>query len=113
MTQQISKEMNHIAFAKNARINNVWQRIELNVPEEEAVRNLHKDYTNMIMSICIEDAKRFAKNPADKRAYAVALFTARADKIYTWIQNALDIKRDITRNGFRVEEEQVSSSSQD
>ena len=82
-----------IRFSQNYRNgDNGFGTVTLTSEELEAVRNAHKEHCVEVLRDCEEDYP-------DDRELQLAMFDKMADKIFTWLQQALDEKVRKTRGG--------------
>lgn len=66
--------------------------VGLSDEEEAKIIALHDVETIRILRACTEDAQFLTANREQTFQIALALFDKRCDKIYTWIERALDNK---------------------
>lgn len=82
-----------VRFSQNYRNGNgAFGTVSLTDEELAEIRTAHKDHCQQVMEDCEEDYP-------DNRELQLAMFDKRADKIFTWIQQALDEKVRKTRGG--------------
>lgn len=81
-----------LLFCKAFNNGKGWQTIRLSEEEEAKIRALHDVETIRILRTCMEDAQFLSENPERRLQIALALFDKRCDKIFTWMQKALDYK---------------------
>ena len=98
-------------ISKNYNYKGMWKVLCLSDREIEQIMTAHRQHTINVMKESLEDAKSMIKS-SDNDMVACALFEARAEKLFTWIQRAFDDK---TRNarengGSPVTEERVRPS---
>jgi hydroxylamine reductase (hybrid-cluster protein) len=75
-----------IKYAQNFRDNNgKFRTTALSEQELEKIREAHRQHCQQILSECSEDYP-------EESELILAVFDKRCDKIYTWIQQALDEK---------------------
>ena len=89
-----------------------WKTLSLTESEIEVLKELHGRHTVETLKQCIDDVKEVIPQTVDISHAVCALFEARVEKFFTWVQRAL---QDKTRNarangGVAVEEERVKSS---
>ena len=78
-------------FSQNYRDHNgTWKTVKLTVEELSKLRAAHRQHCIQILEECEDDY------PTD-RELVLAVYDKRADKIFTWIQQALDEKVRQTR----------------
>lgn len=81
-----------LLFSKNINNGEGWQTVSLSEEEEAKITALHDVETIRILRACTEDAQFLTANREQTFQIALALFDKRCDKIYTWIERALDNK---------------------
>ena len=79
-------------FCKAVNNGKGWETVTLSEEEEAKIRTLHDVESIRILRTCMEDAQYLSDNPERCLRLALALFDKRCDKVYTWIQKALDVK---------------------
>lgn len=84
--------MSKLLFCKTVNKGNGWQTVTLSEEEEDNIRALHDVESIRIFRVCMEDAQYLTDNPERRLRVALALFDKRCDKIFTWMQRALDEK---------------------
>jgi len=98
-------------ITQNYRYNNDWRSLSLTENDMKTLTALHREHTLEVMKACAEDAMDLPPC-IDYSAAACALFEARAEKLFTWIQRALKEKTQAAREngGCVVEVESVLRS---
>ena len=86
---------NKLLFSKNFNNGQAWQTVKLSQEEEAKVRTLHDVESLRILRTCMEDAQLLSDSADRCLQIALALFDKRCDKVFTWIQRALDVKAQI------------------
>jgi len=86
------KMTNKLLFCKTFNNGIGWKTVNLSEEEEDKIRTLHDIETIRIFRACLEDAQHLSDSPERCFRIAIALFHKRCDKIFTWIQRALDAK---------------------
>ncbi len=84
--------MSKLLFRKTFNNGIGRQTVQLSEEEEDKIRTLHDIETIRIFRACMEDAQYLTDNPERRLRVALALFYKRCDKLFTWIQRALDEK---------------------
>jgi ABC-type branched-subunit amino acid transport system ATPase component len=85
-------KMSKLLFCKTFKNGNGLQVVKLNEKEEAKVRALHDVESIRIFRSCMEDAQSLTDSPERRLKIALALFDKRCDKVFTWMQRALDEK---------------------
>ena len=100
-------------ISQNFRYNGGWKTLNLTEQELEILRECHRDQTIKTMKKCVTDVMLEIPHVVDLTPTACALFEARAEKFFTWVQRALKDKTRMAREngGVVVEEERVEPSS--
>ena len=100
-------------ISQNFRYNGGWKTLSLTKQELEMLQACHRHHTNEIMKQCIQDVMTEIPLVVDLTPAVCALFEARAEKFFTWVQRALKDKTKIAREngGVVIEEERVEFSS--
>jgi len=83
-----------MSFSKLAKINGNWKWIVFSEQEEEVIRARHRASCLRIYSECLEDAKKISNEKGilslSVIEIASALFSKRADAIYSALQKEID-----------------------
>ena len=100
-------------ITQNYRYNGGWKTLSLTENDMAKLLSLHRDHTLEVMKQCVEDVMEQLPSGVDLTTAACALFEARVEKLFTWIQRALKEKTQAAREngGYVVEEESVELSS--
>ncbi|MBM3200690.1 hypothetical protein FJZ53_07150 [Candidatus Woesearchaeota archaeon] len=72
-----------IRFGQNYKDGDVFKTVFLTSEELEAIRNAHREHCAEVLRECEDDYP-------DDRELQLAMFDKRTDKIFTWLQQALD-----------------------
>ena len=81
-----NKDFSDAGYSQNYRNGNgEWKNVSLTDDEIVKVREVHRQYCKEIMEECVEDYP-------DDQERQLTMFDKRADKIFSWIQKALDEK---------------------
>ena len=79
-----------VRFGQNFKDGDGFKTVFLTSEELEAVRNAHKEH-------CVEVLRECEEDYPDDRELQLVIFDKRADKTFTWLQQALDEKVRKTR----------------
>ncbi len=79
-------------LSKLAKVNGNWKWIVFSDAEEKEIRSKHRDHCNKIFRECMEDAQNFIPEPTNPAVLeiAAALFSKRADAIFSTLQKEVD-----------------------
>jgi len=100
-------------ITQNYRYNGGWKTFSFSEKDMTKLSSLHREHTLEVMKQCVEDVMESLPPCIDLTEAACALFEARVEKLFTWIQRALKEKTQAAREngGYVVEEESVELSS--
>lgn len=71
--------------------NGAWQVARMTAEEEESLRKMHAEHCRQVLKECLLEFQ-------DKDV-AIAVFSSRCDKFFSWVQAFLDDKVRLSRNG--------------
>ncbi len=79
-------------LSKLAKVNGSWKWIVFSDEEEKEIRDKHRVQTSTIFAACMKDAEAFVdkEDTLSLVEVAAALFSKRADAIYSALQKEVD-----------------------
>jgi len=99
-------------ISQNFKYGESWKTLSLTENEIEVLRESHRDHTLAVMKQSIKDVAKELTEIKDITPIACALFEARAEKLFTWVQRALQDKTRSARanGGQAVDQEWVRAT---
>jgi len=85
VNEKAATKLKNVIFSANYKNGNGWKSVMLTDAELESIRGAHKRHCEKIIDEC-------HKEYPESKLMALAMFEKRADKVFTWIQQALDMK---------------------